>query len=123
MKFVFVCVYVCMCDACRCMCYVCVSMICIMCVLCMLQATVLEEMPAFPEKKSSLLNKLYETAPWTAKLHQQDEEATSSVATTSQQPTQEAAAEQAQPVVNGAVEPMLNLGQPVDQLINTSKPV
>ncbi|CAI8017166.1 AP-2 complex subunit alpha-2 [Geodia barretti] len=32
-------------------------------------ATVLEEMPPFPEKESSLLSKLYQTAPWTAKLH------------------------------------------------------
>ena len=35
-----------------------------------LQATVLEEMPPFPDRESSLLAKLYQTAPWTAKLHQ-----------------------------------------------------
>lgn len=35
----------------------------------------MEEMPAFPDKESSLLNKLYETAPWTAKLHQETESA------------------------------------------------
>ena len=41
----------------------------------LLQATVLEEMPPFPlDKESSLLNKLYETAPWTAKLHKKEEE-------------------------------------------------
>lgn len=32
-------------------------------------ATVLEEMPPFPHRESSLLSKLYQTAPWTAKLH------------------------------------------------------
>ena len=36
------------------------------------QATVLEEMPPFPERESSLLSKLYQTAPWTAKLHQNE---------------------------------------------------
>ena len=34
-----------------------------------LKATVLEEMPPFPHRESSLLSKLYQTAPWTAKLH------------------------------------------------------
>jgi hypothetical protein len=33
------------------------------------QATVLEEMPAFPERESTVLSKLYQSAPWTAKLH------------------------------------------------------
>ena len=33
------------------------------------QATVLEEMPTFPDRESSLLSKLYQSAPWTAKLH------------------------------------------------------
>ena len=28
-------------------------------------------MPAFPERESSLLSKLHQTAPWTAKLHQE----------------------------------------------------
>jgi AP-2 complex subunit alpha len=54
-------------------------------------ATVLEEMPPFPEKESSLLSKLYQTAPWTAKLHHLDKgpatakpvELTVSVTTTS----------------------------------------
>ena len=32
------------------------------------QATVLEEMPTFPYCESSLLSKLYQSAPWTAKL-------------------------------------------------------
>ena len=31
-------------------------------------------MPPFPERESSLLAKLYQTAPWTAKLHQEDSE-------------------------------------------------
>ena len=39
-----------------------------------LQATVLEEMPPFPDRESSLLAKLYQTAPWTAKLHQEARE-------------------------------------------------
>lgn len=38
------------------------------------QATVLEEMPPFPDRESSLLAKLYQTAPWTAKLHQEEGE-------------------------------------------------
>ena len=29
-------------------------------------------MPPFPERESSLLAKLYQTAPWTSKLHQED---------------------------------------------------
>ena len=33
------------------------------------QALVLEEMPPFAEKESSLLSKLHKSAPWTAKLH------------------------------------------------------
>lgn len=37
-------------------------------------ATVLEEMPPFPERESSLLSKLYQTAPWTAKLHHDEGE-------------------------------------------------
>ena len=36
---------------------------------CFSQATVLEEMPVFPDRESSLLSKLYLSAPWTAKLH------------------------------------------------------
>jgi AP-2 complex subunit alpha len=63
-------------------------------------------MPAFPEKESSLLNKLYETAPWTAKLHQES---------TAPQPTEQP------PVVNGVSEPVLNIGQPMDTLISTSE--
>ena len=76
------------------------------------QATVLEEMPAFPDRESSLLNKLYETAPWTAKLHQ---EAGGSEGTeTTEQPP---------PVVNGVTEPAVNIGAPVDPLISTSKSI
>lgn len=29
----------------------------------------MEEMPAFPDRESTLLSKLYQSAPWTAKLH------------------------------------------------------
>ena len=38
------------------------------------QATILEEMPQFPEKDSLLLSKLYKSAPWMAKLHESKEE-------------------------------------------------
>ena len=72
----------------------------------------LEEMPAFPDRESSLLNKLYETAPWTAKLHQ--ESGSESTDTTV---TPAAAA----PVVNGEPEPVLNIGAPVQPLLITSK--
>ena len=69
----------------------------------------LEEMPAFPDKESSLLNKLYETAPWTAKVHHE-----TGPAEPASEPTEQL------PVAN---EPMMNIGQPVDTLINTSKTV
>lgn len=84
----------------------------LLCVMHATQATVLEEMPAFPDKESSLLNKLYETAPWTAKLHQQDQETESTPAAPHGPPI---------PIVNGDTEPVLNIGQPVDPLISTSK--
>lgn len=80
------------------------------------QATVLEEMPAFPDKESSLLNKLYETAPWTAKLHQQDQETDPTVATPLDSSTEPPVS-----IVNGVTEPILNIGQPVDPLVNTSE--
>ncbi len=70
-------------------------------------------MPAFPDRESSLLNKLYETAPWTAKLHQQDQVAESCA-------TSETMEAPLPPVVNGATEPVL-IGLPVDTLISTSK--
>ena len=31
-------------------------------------------MPPFPDRESSLLAKLYQTAPWTTKLHQEEGE-------------------------------------------------
>ena len=72
----------------------------------------LEEMPAFPDRESSLLNKLYETAPWTAKLHKRDNDMTSEEnATTGGGITIT--------VPNGITEP--NIGNPVDPLISTSK--
>ena len=70
----------------------------------------LEEMPAFPDRESSLLNKLYETAPWTAKLHKQEPEAGMPETVTQESP----------PIVNGITEPGPSIEQPVDQLINTS---
>ena len=45
------------------------------------QATVLQEMPPFPEKDSLLLSKLYKTAPWMAKLHGGDDEQEEETAT------------------------------------------
>ena len=44
-------------------------------------------MPPFPERESSLLSKLYQTAPWTAKLHQN--ESTESTTATVTVPTQD----------------------------------
>lgn len=64
-------------------------------------------MPAFPDRESSLLNKLYETAPWTAKLHKQDDESGGE------------GTQSTTPVVNGISEPSVNIGQPVDSLIST----
>ena len=71
----------------------------------------MEEMPAFPDRESSLLNKLYETAPWTAKLHQQDQGTEPGVTT-------ESVESPPPPVVNGTTEPVL-IGLPVDTLIST----
>ena len=70
----------------------------------------LEEMPAFPERESSLLSKLHETAPWTVKL---EHERPSSGETQSEQ------VQDFSP--NGPVEPVINIGAPVDPLINTGK--
>lgn len=72
----------------------------------------LEEMPAFPDRKSSLLNKLYETAPWTAKLHQQEQGAGSGEAAGESMESMEPS-----PVVN---EPIINIGLSVDPLISTT---
>ena len=66
-------------------------------------------MPAFPDRENSLLNKLYETAPWTAKLHQDSRE--SEGAETS---------ETTPPVMNGVTEPSVNIGIPAEPLITTS---
>lgn len=72
----------------------------------------LEEMPAFPDRKSSLLNKLYETAPWTAKLHHQEQGAGSGEAAGESMESMEPS-----PVVN---EPIINIGLSVDPLISTT---
>jgi hypothetical protein len=70
------------------------------------QATVLEEMPAFPERESTLLSKLYQSAPWTAKLHKTAGEESVGGATREEEPPA--------PVIN-------DIGQPVgDTLVNTS---
>lgn len=73
-------------------------------------------MPAFPDRESSLLNKLYETAPWTAKLHQQESGAESGgVADNTTEP------QPAAPLTNGVTEPIVNIGLPVQSQAATSK--
>ena len=71
------------------------------------QATVLEEMPPFPERESSLLAKLYHTAPWTAKLHQGEGSPEKKEETT-------ATSENAPPVANGPllINPLAPAGNP-----------
>ena len=63
-------------------------------------------MPAFPERESTLLSKLYQSAPWTAKLHKTSGEESVGGA------TQE----------DGSPPPVNDIGQPVglDSLINTT---
>ena len=81
------------------------------------QATVLEEMPPFPERESSLLSKLYQTAPWTAKLHQN--ESTESTTATVTVPTQDEP--QVGSLLNGPVTTQIAESAPVtDSLISTS---
>ncbi|XP_064399538.1 AP-2 complex subunit alpha-2-like [Halichondria panicea] len=76
-----------------------------------LLATVLEEMPAFPERESSLLSKLHESAPWTAKLHKD-------VTSPASQPSPER--EPSSTVSNGPTQsPAVNIGMPIEPLINT----
>ena len=63
-------------------------------------------MPAFPEHESTLLSKLYQSAPWTAKLHKTSGEESVGRATREE--------ESLAPVIN-------NIGQPVgDNLVNTT---
>ena len=76
-------------------------------------------MPAFPDRESSLLNKLYETAPWTAKLHQQDQgdqggQGGSELGVTTSVPAELPPP----PVVNGTTDTLL---LPIDTLISTSE--
>ena len=67
-------------------------------------------MPAFPDRESSLLNKLYETAPWTAKLHGQ-EQAGSTVNETNVSGS--ADVPPVELITNGIVESTVNIGLPV----------
>lgn len=67
-------------------------------------------MPAFPERESSLISKLNETAPWTAKLHQNVEDQSS--------PER---ADVSAAVTNGPTEPAVNIGMPVDPLVSTGE--
>ena len=65
----------------------------------------LEEMPAFPDRESTLLSKLYLSAPWTAKLHKTSGEESGGVATNAE----------------GSPPPVSDIGQPVgESLMNTS---
>lgn len=66
-------------------------------------------MPAFPERESSLLSKLHETAPWTLKLEQEGTASSGEA-----QPQQQLTA----PAHNGLAEPAINIGSPVDALIS-----
>jgi hypothetical protein len=64
-------------------------------------------MPAFPERESTLLSRLYQSAPWTAKLHKTAGEESVGGATREEEPPA--------PVIN-------DIGQPVgDSLVNTSR--
>ena len=66
---------------------------------------VLEEMSAFPERESTLLSKLYQSAPWTAKLHKTLGEESVGGATRKEEPSA--------PVIN-------DISQPVgDTLVST----
>ena len=74
-------------------------------------------MPPFPERESSLLSKLYQTAPWTAKLHQN--ESTESTTSTVTVPTQDEP--QVGSLLNGPVTTQIAESAPVtDSLISTS---
>ena len=68
-------------------------------------------MPAFPERESSLLSKLHESAPWTAKLHQD--------VRSENQPSPET--ETSNTVSNGPTQPppAVNIGMPMEPFINT----
>ena len=64
-------------------------------------------MPAFPERESTLLSKLYQSAPWTAKLHKTSGEESVGGTTREEEPPA--------PVIN-------DIGQPVgDTLVSTSR--
>ena len=64
-------------------------------------------MPAFPERESTLLSKLYQSAPWTAKLHKTLGEESVGGATREEEPPA--------PVIN-------DISQPVgDTLVSTSR--
>ena len=61
-------------------------------------------MPAFPDRESTLLSKLYQSAPWTAKLHKTSGEESGGGATHEE----------------GSPAPATDVGQPVgDSLIST----
>ncbi len=73
-------------------------------------------MPAFPpDKESSLLNKLYETAPWTAKLHKKESDSGNA----NEEVTTAGSGDGA--VHNGISEPNIGTSITVDPLIATSK--
>lgn len=70
----------------------------------------LEEMPVFPERESTLLSKLYQSAPWTAKLHKTAGEESVGGATQEEE---------------GSPPPVNDIGQPVgligDSLVDTAR--
>lgn len=70
-------------------------------------------MPAFPERESSLLSKLHETAPWTLKLEVEGGPSSS--------PTQAAFSDLNNSSHNGPAEAVVNIGAPVDALISTGE--
>ena len=62
-------------------------------------------MPTFPDRESTLLSKLYQSAPWTAKLHK----------TSGEESVGGATREESSPA------PVSDIGQPVgESLINTT---
>lgn len=72
-------------------------------------------MPAFPERESSLLSKLHQSAPWTAKLH--NDTLPDSTASSEQ-----STASNVEPVANGLIDTKtsaVSIGMPVEPLLST----
>lgn len=72
-------------------------------------------MPVFPERESSLIAKLHQSAPWTAKLHK--EGSSDGVPSPEREP-----ATTVEPVSNGLVNtetPAVNIGIPMEPIVST----